>query len=261
MSRLHGRKVLVVGAGTQPGDGKASGHMGIGRAVSIHLARGGASVACADIDIGAAQQTAELVEEEGGNAFALQVDVRDADACLEMLDMSRELLGGLDGLVLNVGVARGDGLQGTDLDDWVTTFDINVRSHFVLARAAIETFLPRSGGASIVFMSSIAGIGGYTGMPAYDASKQAQFALCRAVAAEGAPVVRANLVVPGWIDTPLQRSTDEMRGRSPDASSVLLGRAGSPWEVAEAVGFLISDASSFITGQSLVVDGGRTAMR
>ena len=167
-------------------------------------------------------------------------------------------LGGLDGVVVNVGIGLGRGLEGTDAKAWDQTFAVNLRAHFLIARAA----LPRlSTGASLVFVSSVASLKPGTGMPSYDASKAGLSGLCRHVAFEGARRgVRANIVVPGLIDTPLGRVAS--RGRPSRArTAVPLGRQGTAWEVAYATLFLLGAESSYVTGQQLIVDGGLSALR
>jgi NAD(P)-dependent dehydrogenase (short-subunit alcohol dehydrogenase family) len=167
-------------------------------------------------------------------------------------------LGGLDGVVLNVGIGLGQRLEGTSAEAWDLTFAVNLRGHFLLAKAA----LPRmADGGALVFISSIAGLVPGSSMPAYDASKAGLFGLCRHVALEGSRRgIRANVVVPGLIDTPLGRLAS--RGRpSRERTPVPLGRQGTAWEIAYATVFLLSNEASYITGQSLVVDGGLTALR
>ncbi|MEY2407239.1 MAG: hypothetical protein QOG39_2155 [Acidimicrobiaceae bacterium] len=163
----------------------------------------------------------------------------------------------LDGVVLNVGIGRGGGMAGTSLDDWETTFAVNLRGHFLLAREALPVL---GEGAALVFVSSVAGLKPGSRLPAYDASKAGVIGLCRHVALEGARRgVRANVVAPGLIDTPLGRWAS--RGRPSRARTpVPLGRQGTGWEVAAATVFLLSDDASYITGQTLAVDGGLTLL-
>lgn len=255
---LRGRKVLVVGAGTRPTPDGDADLIGNGRAISVIAARSGATVACADIDTDAASATAALVEAEGAAAYVFTVDVSDAGECARVVADADAAMGGLDGLVCNVGIGAGMGMTGTTPEQWDAVFDVNVRSHFLLAAAA----LPRmDAGGSIVFISSVAGLTAGSRIPAYDASKSALTGLCRQVAAEGARRgVRANVVAPGLIDTPLGRWATGGRP-SRTKAPVPLGRQGTAWEVAEPVVFLLSDKASYITSQLLAVDGGLTGCR
>jgi NAD(P)-dependent dehydrogenase (short-subunit alcohol dehydrogenase family) len=254
---LEGRRVLVVGAGTRRSD-DPDAPVGNGRAIAVTAGRAGAIVACADVDADAAAFTAALVEAEGARAHVLVADVADADACATLVAEAEAAMGGLDGLVCNVGIGAGMGLAGTTPEQWDAVFGVNVRSHFLLAAAALPR-MPEGG--AIVFISSIAGMVAGSRIPSYDASKAAITGLCRQVAAEGARRgVRANVVAPGLIDTPLGRVATGGRPSRAKAP-VPLGRQGTAWEVAEPVVFLLSDAASYITSQQLAVDGGLTGCR
>jgi NAD(P)-dependent dehydrogenase (short-subunit alcohol dehydrogenase family) len=260
--RLTGRRVLVVGAGTRPSP-EPDPPPGNGRAISVLAAREGAAVACADRDAAAAEATAALVRAEhaegpgnGGQAAAVVLaDVAAPDACAAVVADSATALGGLDGVVLNVGIGLGRGMAGTSAAQWDQTFAVNTRAHFLVAAAALEALEP---GAAIVFISSAASLRAATGIPAYDASKAALLGICRQVAREGmARGIRANLVVPSLVDTPLGREASRLNpGRT--ARRLPFGRQATAWEVAYATVWLLSGESSYVNAHPLVLDGGAT---
>jgi len=250
--RLKGLRIAVVGAGQMASD-EADPPEGNGRAIALASARQGAAVACIDRNEAAARETVRRIEQEDGRAVTLVADVSDAVQCEAVIQRAAAELGGLDALVVNVGVGMGRGLAGTDVDSWDKTFAVNLRAHFVAARAAMP-LLPTGG--SIVFIGSIAGLQPGSRIPAYDASKAGLLGLSRHVAFEGARKgVRSNVIVPGLMDTPLGRMATRGRpgrGQTP----IPLGRQGTAWEVAHTAVFLISAEASYITAQVLAVDGG-----
>jgi NAD(P)-dependent dehydrogenase (short-subunit alcohol dehydrogenase family) len=256
LGRLQGRRILVVGAGRET-HGMPDPPVGNGQAISRLAAREGAAVACADLVLEHARETAEAIErDERGRAVALAADAgREADV-VRMLEEAANGLGGLDGIVCNVGIGRGFGLAGTTAEEWDTVLGTNLRSHFLCIKHGLPRLPPA---ASIVLVSSIAGRRAGSNLPAYDASKAALSGLLRHATREAmSSGVRVNGVVPGLIDTSLGRMATAQR---PNRTRTLpFGRQGTAWEIAYATIFLLSNESAYVSGHELVVDGGLTAM-
>jgi NAD(P)-dependent dehydrogenase (short-subunit alcohol dehydrogenase family) len=251
--RLDGRRILVVGAG-QEDHGIEDPPIGNGRAMSVLFGREGAALAVADLNADSAEATAELVRAEGATAEVIAADAADEEAAAAMFDSASNSLGGLDGVVMNVGIGAGLGIAGTSVEDWDQVMAVNLRSHFLGCKHGLAAM--REEGGAIVLVGSIASRE-VMPFPAYAASKAALESLCRQSAVEGAPKVRTNLLIPGLIDTSLGRLASQL---SPlrDQVRIPAGRQGTAWEVANGGLFLLSDEASYVTGQSLVVDGGLT---
>jgi NAD(P)-dependent dehydrogenase (short-subunit alcohol dehydrogenase family) len=250
--RLEGRRILVVGAG-QEDHGLEDPPIGNGRAMSVLFGREGASVAVADVNEETAEVTADLVRAERAAAEVIVADAADEQASAAMFESAAKALGGLDGVVMNLGIGAGLGIAGTSTEDWDRVMAVNLRSHFLGCKHGLATM---GDGGAIVLLGSIASRE-VMPFPAYAASKAALESLCRQSAVEGAPRNRTNLLLPGLIDTSLGRLASQL---SPlrDQVRIPAGRQGSAWEIAYGGLFLLSGESSYVTGQSLVVDGGLT---
>jgi NAD(P)-dependent dehydrogenase (short-subunit alcohol dehydrogenase family) len=255
--RLEGRRVLVVGGGQRTFDA-ASDPIGNGRAMSLLFAREGARVAVADLVRASAEETVALITRARGHGFAIEANIGSETDVARMIDEACAGLGGLDGMVLNVGIGVGAlGLEGIKQEEWDQTLAVNLRGPMLCCRAA----LPRlDDGAAIVFISSIAGLTSGSRIVAYDASKAALGGLMRHVAREGSRRgIRANTICPGLVDTPLGRLASAGRP-SRTAAALPFGRQATAWEIAYAALFFLCDESVYVTAQTLAVDSGITGM-
>jgi NAD(P)-dependent dehydrogenase (short-subunit alcohol dehydrogenase family) len=254
--RLQGRRILIVGGGQRIFDA-ATDPVGNGRAMSLLCAREGAHVAVADINKTSADHTVNQITTEGGRAFTIVADVTQEADVARMIAEAHRTMGGLDGMVLNVGTFGKTGLDGVSAEEWNRIYDVNVRGPMFCCRQARAKFAP---GGAIVFISSIAALKAGSQMAVYDSSKAALGGLMRNIAHLGARRgIRANLVYPGLVDTP--------NGRAAGAGRPSRGKAGTPfgrqataWEIAYAVLFFLSDESVYITAQTLAVDAGLSGL-
>ena len=248
--QLEGKVAIITGAAT-----------GIGRATALLFAREGASVVIADVNEDDAQRTVANIEDEGGSARFVQADVSEAEDVQALMERAAEEMGGIDVIVNNAGAQRSGAVTEFEESEWDLLMRVNPRSCFLGAKYGVPHLRERGGG-SIVNVSSLAGLKGGPGMTAYSASKGAIIAFTRALAEELAPDnIRANSVCPGWIDTPFNEPAIEfMGGRAQQEEmvqqTVPLKRQGTPEEIAPGILYLASDASSYVTGQELVIDGG-----
>jgi len=243
---LEGRVAVVTGATAN-----------IGAATARRLADEGARVLLVDVNPAVAETAATI---EG--ATSVVADVSSA-WCVADLAREAERLGGASILVNNAAVQRVGPIDGFSEEDWDETFAVNVRGTFLTVRALLPQ-LRAAAAAAIVNTSSQVGLHGAPGATAYSASKGALIAFTKALALELAPDgIRVNAVCPGWVDTPFNTPAITMLG-GPEAharlvrDSVPLGRQARPEEIAAATLFLVSEASSYMTGQMLPVDGGVT---
>jgi NAD(P)-dependent dehydrogenase (short-subunit alcohol dehydrogenase family) len=250
--RLDGRVAVVAGAAH-----------GIGRAIALALAEAGAAVACLDIDGDAAQTTARAIGETGGKSIAIRCDATDEASVSAAIADAAQRLGPPRVLVHGVATLDvGGPLMETDLATWNKIVSINLTSAFLTSRAVLPRMIA-AGGGSIIHIASQLGSVGAPERAAYCATKGALIQLARAMAAELAPQkVRVNTLSPGAIETRRLefRYGDMARARAAIASKHLVDRLGQPQEIAAAALFLASDASSFMTGADLLVDGGYNAV-
>lgn len=257
--RVAGKMALVTGAA-----------QGLGRAHCIALAQEGARVLATDINGAGAEETAAIINAEmgEGTAFGIAHDVTDPAQWEAAVDAAREKLGGLNVLVNNAGIGVPGNIEACDFGDWQRCFDINVNSIFHGCQKALPLMREHAPG-SIINISSIAGLIASDTMPAYNASKAAVWMLSKSIAlhcAKKGMQIRCNSVHPTFVDTPILDGTARAHALDKDVLMEKLARqiplkfVGEPNDIANAVVYLASDESRFMTGAELKLDGGISAM-
>lgn len=237
------------------------GASGIGAATAKKLCELGAAVAILDRDWKTAHATAEKLTAAGDRAAAFPCDVADAASVQKAVIATVKQYGRLDVLVSNAGIQTYGSAVDTSEEVWDKTFDIHVKGCFHAVKSAIPAMLA-SGGGAVVIVSSVQSFTAISNSAAYVAAKHALLGLTRSIALDYARRnIRANCICPGAIETPMLRWTAEQSGSPESLLDTLtrmhaVGRIGQPEEVANAIAFLASDWASFITGASLLVDGG-----
>jgi NAD(P)-dependent dehydrogenase (short-subunit alcohol dehydrogenase family) len=253
MTRVAGKVALVTGAASNPG---------LGRATALTLAREGARLVVTDIDEPGVEACAEAIRKAGGEALALRHDVtREAD-WQAVVARTLDAFGRLDVLVNNAGIAVLKTLEDMTLAEWNRQLEVNLTSVFLGCKHAVPA-LRRSGGGSIVNLSSVAGLVGLQTCVAYGASKGGVRIATKSIALEVAPHgIRCNSVHPGFIWTNMQAQATGMRDPSKltlGRDRVPLARLGEAQDIADCVLYLASDESKYVTGAEFTVDGGMTA--
>lgn len=256
LGRLQGKVAIITGANS-----------GIGRATARLFGREGAKVVCCDLQEDTTPRIDKLIEQDGGRAAFLQVDVTRQESCDRMVSTALEKFGDLDILYNNAGAGIRKLIHELTDDEWNFVVNLNLNALFRGVRAVIPHFL-KKGRGNIVNTASTFGLLASEQYPGYCATKAAIINLTRQMALDYGPKgIRVNCVCPGAIETPrfrgfpprptLPQATEEQRKRMAESNRAML-RMGRPEEIAYGVLFLVSDEASFVTGHALVIDGGQT---
>lgn len=252
MGRLQGKVAIVTGAASNPG---------LGYATACRLAAEGAHIVATDRDADGAALCAAAIKDAGGQAIHLRHDVVSEEDWAEVIAQTEAGFGRLDILVNNAGIHLTKNLDDTTPKEFQRQLDVNLVGSFLGVKAAFP-LLRRAGGGSIINLSSIAGTLGIQGLSAYAAAKGGVRSMTKTIAIEGAPDnIRCNSIHPGmiWTNMMKQAATDAEAVKDALMAAIPLRRMGEPVDIANAVLFLASDESRYVTGIELYVDGGMWA--
>jgi 3-oxoacyl-[acyl-carrier protein] reductase len=250
VSALEGKSAIVTGAGR-----------GIGAAIAARLAADGAAVAAVDLVLDGAEATAKAIEAAGGRALAIAADVSSAGDAESVMERVEAEFGGIGILVNNAGVTRDNLLFKMSEDDWDTVLDVNLKSVFLMSRAAQKRMVPARSG-KIVNLSSVSALGN-RGQANYSAAKAGVQGLTATLAAELGPYgINVNAVGPGYVATPMTDATAARLGMTVEqaheaaAAAIPLRRVAQPEDIANVVAFLVGEDAAYVTGQTIYVNGG-----
>lgn len=251
LNRLEDKVVIITGVAA-----------GIGRATAELFASHGAHVVGADIDNAKGTSLSETIQESGNSMTFVKADISNIDDLVKLFEVSQKL-GGVDVLFNNAGIEVSKGMMETTEVDWERSVNVNLKSVFFCSKFAIPQMQEKGKGV-IINNSSVAGLVG-SFSPAYSAAKGGIIALTKALAADfGQFNIRVNCICPGAIETPMLERVIEFQGNPPEVRAMReknypMGRFGTSQEIAQTALFLASDESSFVTGATIVVDGGFTS--